>query len=146
MMKDKVLFVCVHNSARSPMAQGFLQTMCGDKFDVWSGGITAGHLNPLAVQAMSEVDIDISQHKPIAVFDLFKKGIVFQYVISLCDDAAGERCPTMPGFSKRMEWSFEDPALISDALPFAAGLAKMRTVRDQIRAAIADWCAEVCPA
>lgn len=144
MMKERVLFVCVHNTARSPMAQAFLREMCGDRFDVWSAGITAGELNRLAVDAMREVGIDISNHQTGSVFDLVKRGIGFQYVISLCDEAAGERCPTVPGFAQRLEWNFEDPALLLDALSEEARLHRMRRVRDEIRAAVAEWCSEVC--
>ncbi len=126
------------------MAQALLNKMCGDTLEACSAGITAGELNPVAVQAMDEIGIDISHHKPEAVFELYKHGYTFQYIISLCDQAAGERCPTVPGFAKRIDWNFEDPALVSDALPPKDRLTRMRSVRDQIQAAISEWCLEVC--
>lgn len=117
--------------------------MCGTKVEAYSAGITAGELNLAAVAAMAELGIDISEHKPEAVFDLYKKGETFQYVISLCDEAAGERCPTVPGFAKRIDWSFEDPALLADALPPQERMARMRMVRDDIKRAISEWCTEI---
>ena len=125
------------------MAEALLNSMCGEKLEAHSAGITAGELNPVAVEAMQEIGIDISHHKPEAVFDLYKNGTTFQYVISLCNEASGEKCPTVPGFAKRVDWSFEDPA-IPDSLPPAERLARMRSVRDQIKNALSNWCSEIC--
>jgi arsenate reductase len=84
-MKKKVLFICVHNSARSQMAAAWLNDMCGDYFEAHSAGLEPGELNPLAVQVMDEVGIDISNNKTQAVFDVFKSGQFFPYVITVCD-------------------------------------------------------------
>ena len=85
----KVLFICVHNSARSQMAAAWLNDMCGDYFEAHSAGLEPGELNPLAVQVMDEVGIDISNNKTQAVFDVFKSGAFFPYVITVCDEPSG---------------------------------------------------------
>jgi len=92
-MKKKVLFICVHNSARSQMAAAWLNDICGDYFEAQSAGLEPGELNPLAVQVMDEVGIDISNNKTQAVFDVFKRGELFAYAITVCDEseAAGSR-------------------------------------------------------
>jgi arsenate reductase len=95
-IKKRVLFLCIHNSARSQMAEAFLKQVAGDRFDVESGGIEPGKLNPLAVEAMRMVGVDISHNPLQSVFELFKSGKRFQYVISVCDEASAERCPIFP--------------------------------------------------
>ena len=84
MIKQKVLFVCIHNSARSQMAEALLNHYCGDQFKAESAGIEPGVINPLAVEVLGELGIDISHNQPRAVFDLFVKGAVFSYVITVC--------------------------------------------------------------
>ena len=96
-MKKRVLFLCIHNSARSQMAAAYLQQMAGDRFEVESAGLEPGKLNPLAVAAMRDAGIDISRNGTQSVFDLFKSGRRFEYVISVCDAASAERCPIFPG-------------------------------------------------
>ena len=68
-MKKKVLFVCIHNSARSQMAEALFNQVCGDEFEAHSAGLEPGKLNPVVVEAMSEVGIDISGNKTKGVFD-----------------------------------------------------------------------------
>ena len=109
MRKKKVLFVCVHNSARSQMAEAWCNHLYGDRFEAESAGLEPGILNPLAVEAMKEVGIDISHNKTQRVFDLFKAGRMFAYVITVCDEASAERCPIFPGVTQRLHWSFPDP-------------------------------------
>ena len=101
-MKKSVLFLCIHNSARSQMAAAFLKQVAGDRFDVESAGLEPGRLNPLVVTAMQQVGIDLSRNKTQSVFDLFKSGRRFQYVISVCDAASAERCPIFPGVTTRL--------------------------------------------
>lgn len=97
MTKKRVLFVCVHNSARSQMAEAFLNNLGGDRFEAVSAGLEPGTLNPLVVEVMKEAGIDISQNRTKSVFDLFKKGELFSYVITVCDEASAQRCPVFPG-------------------------------------------------
>jgi len=140
-MKRKVLFICVHNSARSQMAAALLNRACGDLFQAESAGLEPGTLNPLAVEALQEIGIDISQNKTRAVFDVFKSGELFSYVITVCDEANAEHCPIFPGVTKRLHWSFRDPASFRG--PRQARLEQTRHVRDLIAAKVDEWCAQV---
>lgn len=126
----KVLFVCVHNSARSQMAEAFLNHWGGDYFLAESGGITPTQLNPLVVQVMAEKGIDISQNHPKSVFDLYKEGRMYDYVISVCEKEASERCPIFPGKNIRLEWSFPNPATFTGT--DEEKLEKVRLLRDEI--------------
>lgn len=113
--KIKVLFVCVHNSARSQMAEAFLKQLGGDKFIAESAGLEPGELNPLVVEAMKEIGIDISENTTKSVFEFFKQGKIFNYVITVCDETSGERCPLFPGRTVRLRWSFDDPSALIGA-------------------------------
>ena len=141
-MKKKVLFICVHNSARSQMAEAFLNLICPDYFEAHRAGLEPGVLNPLAVQAMREVGVDISKKKTKAVFDVFKSGQFFPYVITVCDETNADRCPIFPGVTQRLHWTFPDPASLSGTQ--AERLEGTRKIRDQIRARIEMWCDEMC--
>ena len=116
MEKEKVLFVCIHNSARSQMAEAILNHLAGDRFIAESAGLEPGKLNPLAVEAMKDMGIDISQKKTQDVFDLYKQGRRFNYVITVCDEASSERCPLFPGIAKKLHWSFPDPSILQGTL------------------------------
>jgi arsenate reductase (thioredoxin) len=141
-MKKKVLFICVHNSARSQMAAAWLNDICGDYFEAQSAGLEPGELNPLAVQVMNEVGIDISNNETQAVFDVFKRGQIFAYVITVCDETSAEKCPIFPGVTNRVHWSFPDPsALVGTQQERLQGTRK---IRDDIRARIEMWCDEMC--
>jgi arsenate reductase (thioredoxin) len=139
-MKKKVLFVCIHNTARSQMAEAFLNQICGEKFEAHSAGLEPGKLNPTVVEVMREVGIDISGNRTKSVLDFIKSGQLFAYVITVCDEASAERCPIFPGVATRLHWSFPDPSKFESA----EKLAKTREVRDAIKEQIKQWCAEVC--
>jgi arsenate reductase len=96
-MKEDVLFVCVHNSSRSQMAEAFVNKICPNDFVAYSAGLEPGVLNPLAVAVMREVGIDISANTTKSAFDLFKAGKLFSYVITVCDETSAERCPDISG-------------------------------------------------
>jgi arsenate reductase (thioredoxin) len=106
----KVLFVCVHNSARSQIAETFLNDLGKDKYFAESAGLDAGTLNPLVVESMKEIGYDISKNKTKSVFDFLKQGKTYDYVITVCDASNGERCPVFPGKSQRLHWDFDDPS------------------------------------
>lgn len=142
MLKNSVLFICVRNAARSQMAEAFLKRFCHDEFSVESAGLEPGELDHLAVAVMNEIGIDISRNRTKSVFDLFKAGRIFGYVITVCDETSAERCPIFPGVTKRLHWSFADPASFEGG--WEQRLALARIVRDQIRDRIAAWCSEVC--
>jgi arsenate reductase len=141
MSKGRVLFVCVQNSARSQMAQGLLRDIAPDSFEVDSAGLEPGTLNPLAVAAMDEIGIDISRHETTSVFDLFKSGRFYNYVITVCDQANAEKCPIFPSATERIAWSFEDPAAFEGT--WEQRLEGARRVRDSIRDKIEQWVADL---
>jgi arsenate reductase len=141
-MKSKVLFVCIHNSARSQMAEAFLNRMCGNEFEAQSAGIESGKLNPVVVEAMREIGIDISGNKTKTVTDMIQSGQLFSHVITVCDETSAERCPVFPGVTKRLHWSFPDPSAFKGSPDDV--LARTREVRDAIEKRVSDWCAEVC--
>src|SRR5262245_55068342 len=138
--KKRVLFLCVHNSARSQMAAAFLRRMASDRFEVESAGLEPGRLNLLAVAAMDEAGIDIGGAKTRSVFDLYESGRRFDYVISVCDAASAERCPIFPGAAARLSWSFADPSSFTGT--DAERLRQTIAVRDAIRDRIATWIEE----
>jgi len=140
--KKRVLFVCVHNSARSQIAEAFLNNLAGDRFEAMSAGLEPGTLNPLAVDVMKEVGIDISRNKTKSVFDLFKRGELFSYVITFCDAASAEQCPLFPGLlTAQIHWSFADPS--SFVGTHEEKLAQTRIVRDTIKTKIEDWLKQI---
>ncbi|HEY3856064.1 MAG TPA: DUF6428 family protein [Verrucomicrobiae bacterium] len=141
-MKKKVLFICIHNSARSQMAGAFLKQVCGHEFEVESAGLEPGKLNPVVVEAMQEIGIDISGNSTKAVWDFAKSGMVFAYVITVCDETSAERCPIFPGVTTRLHWGFPDPSGFSGS--HDEKLAKVREVRDTIKCKIEAWCQEIC--
>lgn len=122
------------------MAEAWLNHVCGDLFEAESAGLEPGKLLPLAVEVMKEVEIDISHKKTRSVFDLVKAGRIFSYVITVCDEASAERCPVFPGITKRLHWSFPDPAAIMGTAE--EKLKKVRKIRDDIKSAVEKWCKE----
>jgi arsenate reductase len=136
----RVLFVCIHNSARSQMAEAWLKHLGGDAFEPDSAGLEPGRLNPLVVEVMREVGIDISGKPTKSVFDVFKSSRLFQYVITVCDEASAERCPIFPGIARRLHWSFPDPSKVTGTPE--EKLAQVRAVRDQVRDRVKAWLAE----
>ena len=139
MDKKKVLFICVHNSARSQMAEAFLKQMAGDRFEVESAGLEPGKLNPVVVEAMKEVGIDISQNKTKSAFAFFQQGKSYDYVVTVCDESQAGACPIFPGttVTKRIHWGFDDPSSFKGTLDDK--LTKTRVVRDNIKQRIIEW-------
>jgi arsenate reductase len=141
MDKIKVLFVCIHNSFRSQMAEAWLNHCCGDRFEAQSAGLKPSSLNPLAVQVMSEYGIDISRNKTKSVFDFVKKGDIFSYVITVCDESSAEQCPVFPGVIHRLHWSFPDPAALTGSRE--EKMEAIRKIRDDIKNTVMKWCASL---
>jgi arsenate reductase len=125
--KPKVLFLCTGNSARSQMAEGYLRHVAGDQFEALSAGVEPKGMNPLAVEAMNEIGIDISHQTSKDVVSLL--GQYIPYVITLCEDAK-ERCPIFPRTYKFLHWGFDDPAVAAGS--HDEKLAVFRRVRDEI--------------
>ena len=140
--KKRVLFVCVHNSARSQIAEAFLNALAGDGFQAMSAGLEPGTLSHLVVKAMEEVGIDISRNQTKSAFDLYKKGELFSYVITVCDAASAEQCPLFPGLlTAQMHWSFADPSAFTGT--DEEKLVQTRVLRDTIKTRIEEWLREV---
>ena len=127
-MKKRVLFLCTHNSARSQMAEGLLRNMAGDRFDVFSAGTERTYVQPLAIDAMREIGIDITAQTSKTLDEL--GGQTFDYVITVCD-RANESCPILPGTTERIHWSFEDPTAATGT--DEQRLRAFRTVRDALQ-------------
>lgn len=136
-MITKVLFLCVHNSARSQMAEAYLKKFGGDDFIPDSAGLEAGILNPLAIEVMKEEGIDISNNLTKSAFDYFKQGKFFQYVITVCDGVSAERCPIFPGVNEKIAWDFPDPSKFEGT--HEEKLEQTRNVRDRIKQAVLDF-------
>lgn len=137
MEKIKVLFLCIHNSARSQMAEAYLKKFGGDQYHVESAGLEAGNLNLFAVKAMQEDGIDISNNKTKDVFEFFKEGRIYNYVVTVCDEASAARCPIFPGVHKKINWSFEDPSSFGG--DDIEKLNKTIAVRDTIKNAVKEF-------
>jgi len=140
--KQKVLFICVHNSARSQMAASLLDQICGEFFEAHSAGLEPGTINPLVIEALQEIGIDISNNRTQRVSDVWKSGQVFNYVITVCSEAEAEGCPVFSGVAKRLHWPFDDPSKFVGT--HEERLERTRHVRDQIHARIHSFCEEHC--
>ncbi|HEY8238890.1 MAG TPA: arsenate reductase ArsC [Candidatus Limnocylindrales bacterium] len=127
----RVLFLCVHNSARSQMAEGMLRSWGSDRYEAASAGSVASEVRPLAILAMGEIGIDIAGQTS-KTSDVFA-GQAFDYAITVCDDAR-EACPYFPGATTQLHWSFDDPSAATGTDD--ERLAVFRRVRDEIGARI----------
>lgn len=139
----KILFVCIHNSARSQMAEAYLNKYGNEKFTAESAGLEPGKLNDNVVKVLLEDGIDISKNKTKDVFDIFKKGILYNAVITVCDAVSAERCPIFPGNVKRIAWSFPDPSSFKGSEEEV--LVETRKVRDEIKRKIQQFIEEASP-
>ncbi|MCX5748645.1 MAG: arsenate reductase ArsC [Candidatus Saganbacteria bacterium] len=127
----KVLFICTGNSCRSQMAEGLLRDMAGDRFEVFSAGVSPSSVHPLAIEAMKEAGIDITGHESKDVSKVL--GRKFDYVITVCDHAK-QMCPFVPGGHKKIHWSTEDPV--------GLGIAEFLKVRDKLKKNIEKFLAQ----
>jgi arsenate reductase len=135
---ERVLFLCTGNSARSQMAEAFLRTYGGERFEAHSAGLTPKDIHPLTRQVMEEIGVPLTGQTSKGV-NVYLGKLLFQYLITVCDDAE-RNCPsTWPGVSQRLHWSFEDPAAFEGSA--AEKLAKFRHVRDQIERKVKTWVA-----
>ena len=137
-MQQRVLILCTGNSARSQMAEGWLRALADGQFAVFSAGTHPSTVNPLAITAMQERGIDISQHRSKSVTEFL--GQPFDYVITVCDQAA-EACPIFPGPAQRLHWSFPDPAVATGTA--AERLVAFRQVRDALEQQLRTWLASL---
>jgi len=141
--KKKVLIICVHNSARSQMAEGLLRSLYGDRYDVHSAGIQASYVDPRAVSVMNEIGIDISRQRSKSMSEY--RGVLFDLAITVCDRAK-EACPicrigniapaTAPAAIEVIHKNFSDPAAIKGSMK--EQLTAFRLTRDEIK----EWIAQ----
>ncbi len=132
-MKKRVLFLCTGNSARSQMAEGLLRSLAGDLMDVASAGTDPCYVHPMAIRAMRERGIDISQHRSKHLSEFLPYPV--DYVITVCNQAA-ERCPLFPGRATRIHWDIPDPATaaIAESLRMAAFRKVLHALENHILA------------
>ncbi|GIV58970.1 MAG: protein-tyrosine-phosphatase [Rhodothermaceae bacterium] len=130
MSRERVLFVCTHNSARSQMAEGLLRALHGDRYEVYSAGTVATRVHPLAIEVMREIGIDISGHRSEHL-DVYA-GEPMDYVVTVCD-AARESCPYFPARKRILHHSFPDPSAVEGTEE------ERRAAFRQVRDAIRDW-------
>jgi len=119
------------------MAEAFVNTLAPKRFFAESAGIEPGKLNPLVVEAMKEIGIDISNNKTKSIQDFIKAGKTFEYLITVCDETGAQRCPVVPGTGQRLHFGFADPLAFTGSKE--EKMEKIRKVRDQIRTAIVSW-------
>ena len=136
MNKAKVLFLCTGNSARSQMAEAFLRKYGGDEFEAYSAGLEPKGINPYTERVMEEVGVGLSGQYSKHIREYMGK-VHFAYVITLCDEAEASCPTTFPGISRRLHWSFEDPAAFVGSDD--EKLVKFREVRDQLERTIKEW-------
>jgi len=126
--RQRVIFVCTHNSARSQMAEGMLRAWDGDRFEAFSAGTEQTRVRPEAIAVMAEIGIDISGHasKTLEPF----MGKEFSWLITVCDQAK-ESCPTIPGVRQQAHWSVDDPSAAEG--DEESRLEAFRMARDHLR-------------
>ena len=141
-MKKRVLFICIHNSARSQIAEAWMNYTCGD--------LRSGKRRPRAGHAQSAGRTGDAggrnrhfEKGTQEVFDVFKSGRLFTYVVTVCDESSAEKCPIFPGPAQRLHWSFPDPSQLTGTPE--EKLSKAREIRDEIRSKVEEWCEQVCP-
>ena len=122
------------------MAEAFLKQLGGEAFKVDSAGLEATKLNPLAIEVMREVGIDISGNKSKTASELFTKGNIYDYIITVCDEGA-ENCPVYPGPTRRLHWPFADPSQFQGTRE--EKLEQAREVRDEIKNKVIQWQGEL---
>jgi len=141
MDKTRVLFVCFHNTARSQMAEAFLNVLGGGRFLAESAGLDPRDINPLVVEVMQELGYDLAGRKGNSLFEFFKQGRLYDYVIYVCDKETEDRCPVFPGVRRTQNWPFPDPAKLEGT--HEEKLAGARKIRDAIRSRIETWIKEL---
>ncbi len=132
MPKTRILFLCTGNSCRSQMAEGWARALLGDRVEALSAGTDPHGVNPLAIKAMAEVGVDLSDHRSKRL-DACDPATI-DLVVTVCGHA-DENCPVLPGRVRRVHRGFDDPPrLARDAATEAEAMPHYRRVRDEIRA------------
>ena len=137
----RVLFVCIHNSARSQIAEALLNRNGARLFRAESAGLQPGELNPLVIEVLRERGIETAGKRPRSVAEALQSGTRFDYVITLCDETSAATCPDVPGAKAKLHWSFPDPSALAGTR--AERLAGTRAICDEIEKCIDRWCATI---
>jgi len=127
----RVLFVCVHNSGRSQMAEAYLRRFCGQDVTVDSAGLDPTTITPLVVTVMAEEGLDLAGKTTRKVFDLYREGRLYDAVITVCEESLEAQCPVFPGVTHRLHLPFPDPARVTGTEE--ERLSAVRAIRDRIR-------------
>ncbi|TGC06974.1 arsenate reductase ArsC [Methanolobus halotolerans] len=138
--KSKVLFICVHNSGRSQIAEEYLNKIAGDRFEVESAGLKPTNLHPLVQKVMEEDGFDLSKKKTQSAWHLFRKGGLYKYVITVCDRANEEGCPLFPKPYIQLNWPFPDPESFTGTEE--EQIEQVRSLRDSIKKRIEQFVEE----
>lgn len=133
--RQRVLFLCIHNSCRSQIAEAWARELKPNEVDAYSAGVEPTQIDPRTIATMAEVGINISKQHSKGMDEL--KGIIFDWVVTLCDEGR-ERCPVLPGVENLLHVGFDDPAHLAEkAATEEEALAAFRRVRDEIREFVA---------
>lgn len=135
----RALFVCIHNSGRSQIAEAWLNHLGGGEIVAESAGFEPGVMNPLVVKVLEEEGLDLSGATNDSVFSFFKEGKRFNYIATVCDEGSAERCPIFPGVTQRIHWSFEDPAGLEGSEE--EKLARIRQISADVKKHIEEFIA-----
>lgn len=137
----KILFVCEHNSARSIMAEAYLNHLAdAERLKADSAGLEPGLINPYVIDVMKEDGIDLSAKSPQSVFELYRRGSQYDAVITVCSPEVGKRCPLFPGRVLRRNWPFADPSAVVGTDDEKR--SSVREIRDQIKAQVRSFIQE----
>jgi arsenate reductase (thioredoxin) len=139
-MKKKVLFICVHNSARSQIAEELLRKYGGDTFETESAGLEPTEVNPLVIEVMKEEGVDLTNKKTQSVFDVVKRKTFFGYVVTVCDRQSEKKCPVFPGVPMRMHWDLVNPEDYTGT--YEQRLEKVRNLKEKIKELVLDFIKE----
>ncbi len=139
MGKKRIMFVCIHNSARSQMCEAFVKQYAPERFEEHTSGIEKGKLNPLVVNSMMEINISMEGQYAKSAKEYIDRNEEFDYIVTVCDESSAERCPTFPGKHVRLHWGFSDPSALMGS--DEEKLQGIRPIRDAIQKRVKDWLA-----
>ena len=133
-----VLFVCIHNSARSQRAEAYTKHFGAHRYQAFSAGIEPGKLNPWVIKVMAEEGIDISLQPCRSIADHLALVGEPDIAVTVCDEASAERCPQFTGAVTRLHWGFSDPSALTGS--DVDRLENTRAIRDEIKHKVRAWC------
>jgi arsenate reductase len=123
------------------MAETFLKGLAGEKIQVESAGLDPKPIHPLVIEVMREAGYDLSNKTSDSVFDFYKQGRLYDFIITVCDSETEAQCPVFAGLTKRLQWPFPDPEKLSGTRD--EKLKDLREIRDQIKLRVMTWLKEI---